>query len=254
VTTVPVLGSLEFPPVSHLFVWESWGAGFNKTALVMLIATVATMLIFVIGSSKGALVPSGLQNVAESGFEVVERSIAEEVMGHDGRRWSPYLSALFFFIFFCNICSIIPFIQFPATSRFGIPLMLALVTYVLMIYRGFRCQGLGYLKESLFPPGVPKPLYVLVTPIEFVSKFLVRPFSLSVRLFANLVAGHVLLTVSALMCSALWAKKWNVIFLPGPIFLGIAMTAFEVLVAVLQAYIFTILTAVYINESEHAAH
>src|SRR4029078_727924 len=106
--------------------------------------------------------------------------------------------------------SIIPFIQFPATSRFGIPLMLALITYVLMIYRGFRCQGLGYLKESLFPPGVPKPLYVLVTPIEFVSKFLVRPFSLSVRLFANLVAGHVLLTVSALMCSALWAKKWNV--------------------------------------------
>jgi F-type H+-transporting ATPase subunit a len=251
---VPVLGALEFPPVSHIFVWDDWGLGFNKTALVMLFATLLTLGLFVIGGRRRALVPVGLQNVAEAGFDAIEKNIAEEVMGHEGRKWAPFFAAQFFFIFFCCIFSIIPGIQFPATSRFGVTLLLALITYVLMIFIGIKAQGLHYFKESLFPPGVPKALYILVTPIELISKFLVRPFSLAVRLFANMVAGHVLLTVSALMCAALWQAKWNVIFLPGPLFLGIAMTAFEMLVAVLQAYIFTVLTAVYINESLHAEH
>jgi F-type H+-transporting ATPase subunit a len=253
--TVPVLGALEFPPVSHLFVWPSFGPlGFNKVALVMLISTVCTCTLFLLGSRKRALVPAGVQNVAESSFEMIEQSIADEVMGHDGKKWAPYFTALFFFIFFCNICSIIPVIQFPATSRFGVTAMLALITYACMIVVGVKVHGPKYFIQQIFPPGVPKPLYVLVTPIEFVSKFLVRPFSLAVRLFANLVAGHVLLTVAALMCAALWSTKWNVIFLPGPIALGIAMTLFEVLVAVLQAYIFTILTAVYVAESYSHEH
>jgi F-type H+-transporting ATPase subunit a len=254
--TVPVLGALEFPPVSHLFVWPEFfdGTGFNKTALVLLISTVATCALFLLGGRKRALVPSGIQNVAEASFEMVETSIADEVMGHDGKKWAPYFTALFFFIFFANICSIIPVIQFPATSRFAITGLLAIVTYLCMIVVGVKVHGPKYFVNQIFPPGVPKPLYILVTPIEFVSKFLVRPFSLAVRLFANLVAGHVLLTVAALMSAALWSTKWNVVFLPGPILLGIAMTLFEVLVAVLQAYIFTILTAVYVAESYSHEH
>ena len=250
-----VLGALEFPPVSHLFVWDEWGPlGFNKVTLVMLFSTVLTLGLFLLGGRRRALVPTGVQNLAETGYELVERSIGEEVMGHAGRRWAAFLCSFFFFIFFCNIFSVIPPIQFPATSRFGLTLLLAIITYVVMIAVGIAHGGLSWLKATLFPPGVPKALYFLVTPIEFVSKFLVRPFSLAVRLFANMVAGHVLLTVSALMCAALWQAKWNVIFLPGPLFLGIAMTAFEVLVAVLQAYIFTILTAVYIGGAQHPEH
>jgi F-type H+-transporting ATPase subunit a len=253
--TVTLLGALEFPPVSHLFVWPAFGpAGFNKTALVCLISTVCTSALFMLGSRKRALVPSGIQNVAEAGYEMVEKSIAEEVMGHDGKKWAPYFTALFFFIFFCNICSIIPVIQFPATSRFAITGLLAVITYLLMIGVGVKTHGPKYFINQIFPPGVPKPLYILVTPIEFVSKFLVRPFSLAVRLFANLVAGHVLLTVSALMCAALWQASPKAAFLPGPILLGISMTLFEVLVAVLQAYIFTILTAVYLAESASHEH
>jgi F-type H+-transporting ATPase subunit a len=253
--TVPLLGALEFPPVSHLFVWPSFGpAGFNKTALVLAISTVCTCTLFLLGSRKRALVPSGIQNVAEAGFEMVEKSIAEEVMGHDGKKWAPYFTALFFFIFFANICSIIPVIQFPATSRFAVTGLLAVTTYLLMIIVGVKTHGPRYFVDQIFPPGVPKALYILVTPIEFVSKFLVRPFSLAVRLFANLVAGHVLLTVSALMSAALWQANVKAVFLPGPILLGISMTLFEVLVAVLQAYIFTILTAVYIAESASHEH
>jgi F-type H+-transporting ATPase subunit a len=123
-----------------------------------------------------------------------------------------------------------------------------------MIFVGFRSQGPRYFTNAIFPPGVPKALYILVTPIEFVSKFLVRPFSHMVRLFANLMAGHILLTTFALLTAALWLAKWNAVFLPLPFLMGVAMLGFELLVAVLQAYIFTILAAVYIGESLHPEH
>jgi F-type H+-transporting ATPase subunit a len=246
--------ALEVPPVSHLFEWKAFGAGFNKTAIVMVLATLCVLFLFGIASSKKALVPVGVQNVAEAGLDLVEKNIAEEVMGHAGRKWAPYLSALFFFIFFCNIWSIIPFVQFPATSRFALTALLAVLTWLIMLFMGFKKQGLAYLGHIVWPPSVPWPLRLLVGPIEFVSIILVRPFSLSVRLFANLVAGHVLLTVAGIMSAALWTSDLKALALPGPVFLGIAMTGFEVLVAVLQAYIFTILTAVYINESIHPEH
>ena len=257
---MPVLGALEFPPVSHLFVWpEFWeGTGFNKTALVLLISTVCTCTLFLLGSRKRALVPAGVQNVAESSFEMIEQSIADEVMGHDGKKWAPYFTALFFFIFFCNICSIIPVIQFPATSRLAIPLFLALLTWVIFIVVGFKHQGPGYIWHSINPSGVPTALKFLVVPIEFFSIFLMRPFSLAIRLFANMTAGHVLLAIFAIMTHELLIvhnSGWfQVAFSPLPFFGLIAFTAFEVLVSVLQAYIFTILTAVYISESIHPEH
>jgi F-type H+-transporting ATPase subunit a len=199
-------------------------------------------------------VPSGVQNVAEAGLELVEKNIALEVMGHEGRRFTPFLAALFYWILFMNLFGLVPLVQLPAASRMAIPMFLALLVYVLMWGFGFKAQGPRYLTNSIFPPGVPKFLYVLVTPIELVSKFVVRPFSHAVRLFANLMAGHILLTTFALLTAALWIAKWNVIFLPLPFAMGVAMTGFEVLVAALQAYIFTILAAVYLNESLHPDH
>lgn len=253
------------PNVNELFEWKGLFfkhndlLEFNKTAAMAFISTAICIGIFVMGSRKRALVPTGMQNVAELSYEAIEKNVAVEVMGaHEGKRWAPFLATMFFFIFFINIWSTVPFVYFPATSRMAIPVMLALVTYVTFIVVGFKHQGPRYIFNSIFPPGVPKFLYVLVTPIELVSKFIVRPFSLAVRLFANMTAGHVLLAIFAIMTNELIIEHpsgvFQIAFGPLPFFALVAMTAFEFLVALLQAYIFTILTAVYINESLHAEH
>ena len=252
------------PNVNELFEWKgilfqhTWYE-VNKTAIMALISTLICIVLFWYGSRKRAMVPTGLQNVAELGYETIEGMVAVEVMGEEtGKKWAPFLATLFFWIFFINIWSTVPFVYFPATSRIAIPIFLALQTWVIFIFTGFKHQGVGYIKNSLFPPGVPKALYLLVTPIEFVSKVFVRPFSLAVRLFANMTAGHVLLAIFCIMTSELFIEHPSGLFqIPLgilPFFALIAMTAFEFLVAVLQAYIFTILTAVYVNESIHPEH
>jgi F-type H+-transporting ATPase subunit a len=179
-------------------------------------------------------------------------------MGDEGKKWTPFFATMFFWIFFINIWSIVPGIYFPATSRLAIPLFLALVSWATFIVTGFVKQGPKYFFANINPPGVPFALKFLVVPIEFFSKYLVRPFSLAVRLFANMTAGHVLLAIFAIMTNELLVVRnsglYQVVFAPLP-FLGlVAFTGFELLVAVLQAYIFTILTAVYINESVHPEH
>jgi F-type H+-transporting ATPase subunit a len=258
-----VLGEL-LPNVNELFQWKgilfqhTWYE-VNKTAIMALVSTVMCIILFFVGSRKKKMVPTGLQNVAELGYETVEGMIAVEVMGEEtGRKWAPFLATLVFWIFFINIWSTVPFVYFPATSRIAIPIYLALQTWVIFIFTGFKHQGIHYIKNSLFPPGVPKALYILVTPIEFVSKVFVRPFSLAVRLFANMTAGHVLLAIFAIMTSQLIIDHNSGAFqIPLgilPFFALVAMTAFEFLVAVLQASIFTILTAVYVNESIHPEH
>lgn len=151
----------------------------------------------------------------------------------------------------------VPFVYYPGTSRIALPLMLALVSYFTFIIVGFIKQGPLYIFKAIFPPGVPKALYILVTPIEFISKFLVRPISLAVRLFANMFAGHILLALFVTMCSELVAHNsgWYQVPLAILPLLGLLfMTAFELLVAFLQAYIFTTLTAVYIAESSSEEH
>lgn len=254
-----VLAELFPKGISPLFEWGSFGPlGINKTVVMAFVSTAICLVIFLWGSRKRALVPVGLQNVSEAGYEAVEQNISVEVIGgEDGRKWTPFLASMFFFIFFINIWSIVPGIQFPATSRIAIPIMLALVTWVVFIATGFKHQGPLYPIKACAPSGVPKALLPLVFVIELFSKFLVRPFSLAVRLFANMVAGHVLLTVFAVMCQELLKHHsgiYQVFFIPFPFAGLIFMTAFELLVALLQAYIFTMLTAVYIAESAHPDH
>ncbi|MDQ1380930.1 MAG: F-type H+-transporting ATPase subunit a [Actinomycetota bacterium] len=252
-----LLLAVDVPPISHVTIWGSGPLGFNKTAAIYLFATLATILLFVLGTRrKDALVPSGiLQNSAESGVAFVRNQIIMQTMGTDGLRYLPYLTALFFFIFFSNITEIIPFVQFPANARFGMPLVLALLTWVIFNVVGVVKQGpLHYLKNSLVPPGVPKAILPLVMIIELVSTFLVRPFSLMVRLFANMLAGHLILVTFGALCAALFAAKVTVVILPFSFLLLVAMTGFEILVSFLQAFIFTILTAVYIDSSMHPSH
>lgn len=259
---VPVLADL-LPNVNELFEFRGFFGQhtfyeFNKTALLAFVSTFICIALFYVGSRKRAMVPTGIQNVAEIGYETVEEQVAVQVMGvDDGKKWTPFLATLFFWIFFINIWSTVPFVYFPATSRMAIPLYLALQTWVIFIFVGFKHQGLGYFR-NVVPSGVPFALLFLVVPIEIISKYFIRPFSLAVRLFANMAAGHVLLAVFCIMTSELIIHHdsgiWQIPLGILPFFALIAMTTFELLVAVLQAYIFTILTAVYINESLHAEH
>ncbi len=247
----------EFPPIDELFRWkdivfEDTPFAINKTSLLVLISSALILLIFIGASRKMKMVPSGMQNVVESTYEFVDKGITRDVIGNDATRFTPFLGSLFLFVLFLNIWEIVPGLQFPPTSRIAIPLFLALMVYVLYWFLGFKHQGMKYLTGHLFPPGVPWPLYILLTPIEFIQIAVVRPFSLAVRLFANMMAGHILLTALALL-TAYALKNAPIIFL-GPFALSVGVTAFELLVGFLQAYIFTLLTAVYIADSLHPEH
>tara|TARA_B110000014_G_C20126454_1_gene600541 strand:+ start:2990 stop:3649 length:660 start_codon:yes stop_codon:yes gene_type:complete len=217
-------------------------------------AVVITAAIFLsAGRKKTSLVPVGVQHVAEAGVNFIEESVVMETIGPEGKKYMPFLTTMFFFILFSNIFEVIPGIQFPANSRMAVPITLALVVWLIYNFVGIRSQGLvGYFKNSLFPPGVPKALYLIVTPIELVSTFVVRPFSLAIRLWANMVAGHLLLVTFAILTAALWDATY--VGAVAPFAMLILMTGFEILVSVLQAFIFTILTAVYIGGSLHPAH
>jgi F-type H+-transporting ATPase subunit a len=249
--------ALDVPPISHVTIWGNGPLGLNKTIVIYGFATVMTIILFAVGTrKKDALVPAGFfQNTAESGVAFVRNQIILQTMGTDGLYWLPYLTTLFFFIFFSNITEIIPAIPFPANARFAMPMVLALATWVFFNVIGIKRQGgLTYLKNSLVPPGVPAALLILVVPIEFISTFLVRPFSLMVRLFANMLAGHLILVTFATLTAALFAKSFTIVIFPFSFALLVAMTGFEILVSFLQAFIFAILTAVYIGGSMHPEH
>jgi F-type H+-transporting ATPase subunit a len=257
---VTLLGQLDFPPISHLtrwpdFLFEGTAYAINKTVLIYLASVVITMAFFFAAGRKAQLVPRGVQNMAESSIEFVREGIILQTIGPEGMRYLPFLTTMFFFIFFANIFEVVPFIQFPGNASFAVPLILAGLVWIIFNVVGIVKQGpFGYLKTSLFPPGVPKALYILVTPIEFVSTFLVRPFSLAIRLFANMLAGHLILATFALLCAALFSATLLVAILPFSFGLLIALTGFEILVAGLQAFIFTILTGVYVGSSIHPEH
>jgi len=226
----------------------------NRVSGLMSLAGSIVIVLFVVAFRRPKIVPSGLQNLLEAVVEFVRNGIALEVMGPAGLPWVPLLTAMFFFIFVNNIFGILPFVNFPTTSRMAIPLMLALLTYVLFIVAGVRAQGLRYFKSALILPGVPFALHFLLVPIEFVSTFLVRPLTLSVRLAANMIAGHLILTLFFLGTAYLALQPKTLVLAVPTFALTIFLVAFEVLVAILQAYIFTILTAVYIGGAIHPEH
>ena len=251
-----VLVALKFPPIGELVKWPAIFGGINKVGLICLTATVLTLVLFFVAGSNKSLVPSGVQNLVESVIDFVTDGIILQTMGPEGLPYLWYLTTLFFFIFFCNIFEIIPLIQFPATARMAVPLILALTTWVMYIAVGFKRHGFKYISASVKPPGVPFALLFLIVPIEFLSTFIVRPFSLAVRLFANMLAGHLLLVTFAVLTEALLGS--SIIFLKPvaalPLAMDIAITGFEAFVAILQAFIFTILTAVYLGSSIHVEH
>jgi len=250
--------ALKFPEMYEILVWKDLFPTFNKISLIAVMAVVISTVIFLLAARQDHNeAPRGVRNLAESIVEFIENGVIMQTMGRDGLGWTPFLLSMFLFIYLCNVPGIIPFLQMPATARMAVPLFLALLVWVIYNATGIKHQGFGgYFKSTLFPPGVPKALYILVTPIEFISAIIVRPFSLAVRLFANMMAGHILLVTFAVLSEALFQAKDKVLIPVGilPMFMLIFLTGFEVLVAFLQAYIFVILTAVYIGGAAHPEH
>jgi len=254
------LAALEFPSIGHLVEWEGLflkGTPFevNKVVILMWLSAIIVFMLFWVGGRSAKLVPAGVQNIVESTVEFVRKDIILQTIGPQGMAWTPFLTTLFFFILICNIWEVIPGIQFPVNARMALPFFMAMLVWVLYNYVGIKSQGFGkYFKSVVIPPGVPKLLLPLVALIEFISTFFVRPFSLMVRLFANMLAGHLLLVTFAVLTSALFTKTFLAVILPLPFAMLVLVTGFEILVAVLQAFIFTILTAVYIGGAMNPEH
>src|ERR687891_540148 len=236
--------------------WDLFGVHFclDRGVLYMFLAAAIVIVLFVVAARGGSLVPRGVRNLVESIVDFIREEIAIQVIGQEGRPWVPFLTSMFAFILVGNLFGIIPGIQFRVNGRIGIRAFLALLVWVLFNLAGVRAQGASYFKTALFPPGVPAGMYILLTPIEFVSTFLLRPFTLAVRLLANMMAGHLILSIFFLGTAYLLAKPSTIPFAIPAFALSVGLTAFELLVAVLQAYIFTILTAVYIAGAVHPEH
>ncbi len=236
-----------FPPVIF---FEGTNFEINRIILIRFLAVALILLVFWLGTRKMRIVPGRGQSVIEMALDFVRVNIAEDLLGKkDGKRFLPLITTIFFMILAMNLAGIVPFLNIAGTSVIGVPLVLALVSYVAFIYAGVKKSPSKFFKNALFPPGVPWPLYIIVTPIEFVSAFILRPVTLTLRLLMNMVVGHLLLVLffSATQFFFFNADGFFKLFGLGTLAFGFVFTLFEILVAVLQAYVFALLTAVYIQ-------
>ncbi|WP_245612486.1 F0F1 ATP synthase subunit A [Actinotalea ferrariae] len=242
-----------FPPA---IAFEGTIFEFNRISLVRWIAVIALVALFWAVASRARLVPGRAQSVAEIGLDFVRVNIAEEVLGKQhARPYVPMLTTMFFAIFFLNVTGIVPGLNIPSNSVVAVPLLLAAAAFVAFVWAGIKAHGVvGYLRTSLFPSGVPWPLYVILTPIEIISTFILRPLTLTVRLMANMLAGHLLLVTFFMLTNYLFFEAAGAVKAVGLLTFGaaFAFTVFELFISALQAYIFTLLTAVYINLSQEA--
>jgi len=222
----------------------------NRIVLIRLLAVLVLFLVFYFGTRKMTVVPGRFQGVIEMALDLVRNGIAINVLGEkDGKRFLPIITSIFFIVLFMNLTGVIPGLNIAGTSVIGMPLVLALVAYGAFIYAGLKKHPGAFLKNSLFPSGVPWPLYIIVTPIEFVSTFVLRPVTLTLRLLMNMVVGHFLLVLffSSTHFFFLYSGDIQALFGVGTVVLSIVFTFFEIFIAILQAYVFALLTAVYLQ-------
>jgi F-type H+-transporting ATPase subunit a len=215
---------------------------YTNSALWMTIAVALTTALFAVGMRRRAMVPGRLQSVAELAYQFVANMVRDTV-GSEGRRYFPFVFTLFMFILFGNLLGMVPY-SFTFTSHIIVTFAMAISVFAGVTILGFVRHGLGFL-HFFVPPGVSVLLWPLMIPIEIIS-YLARPISLSVRLFANLTAGHTMLKVFAGFVVSL-----GVIAGVAPFAFVVALTALEFLIAFLQAYVFAILTCFYINDAVH---
>jgi F-type H+-transporting ATPase subunit a len=224
---------------------------FTNSALFMAITVVGIWALLVGGSSARALVPGRIQSIAELSYEFVANTI-ESTAGKEGMRFFPFVFTLFMFILVANVIGLVPY-TFTVTSHIIITASLALLVFLTVIVYGFYRNGLGFFRLFV-PHGIPIYILPLIVFIEVLS-FLSRPISHSVRLFANMLAGHITLKVFASFVTLLGGLGIaGVVGATLPLILVVALTALELLVAFLQAYVFAILTCIYLNDAIHPGH
>jgi F-type H+-transporting ATPase subunit a len=227
----------------------------NRTVLLEFLAMILVAVVFLVGFRRPTVVARGLQGVIEGLYEFITRDVVQAVMGREGAMWQPYLMVLFAFAFAVSILEVVPGLQFPVSSRIAVPAFLAIGSWLIYNYAGISKKGfLRYFRDVMFPAGVPWPAYFLLTPIELATALVLRPFTLAIRLFANFLAGHVLLVVFLLATAYLVVTPITIPFALGALVMAVLVVALEVFVAVVQAYVFTILTAVFINLATAEEH
>jgi F-type H+-transporting ATPase subunit a len=255
--TGTVLAATFHPPTTKDFVFDCYvsfdiaGIEFCINFIVALIvaATLLYVLLFYFAFRQPSVVPGKLQSLMEMGVGFVREQIVAPMLGPAADRFLPLLATFFFFILFMNIFEVAPWVNFAATSRVAIPLGLALVSWITYNAVGIMKHGFfGYLKFTCYIAAAPWWIQPLMIPIEFISNIVIRPITLTIRLAANFVAGHFLLALAFLGTEFFLLngpKTWILLGVSVP--MSIVLVAFEVFVALLQAFIFAILSASYIG-------
>ena len=232
----------------HLFGLD---VSFTNASLFMLLVVGVVSIVMLIGTSQRSIVPGRLQSAAEMSYEFVASTVKMSA-GTEGMKFFPLIFTVFMFILACNLLGLLPF-SFSITSQLVITFALAIVVILVVLAVGFSRHGLHFLKLFV-PSGVTIWLLPFIVVIEVIS-FLIRPITLSVRLFANMLAGHITLKVMAgFVAALLGAGVATWIVAPLPFLANVVLLGFELFVAVLQAYIFTILSCVYLNDAFHPGH
>ncbi|MER2093448.1 MAG: F0F1 ATP synthase subunit A [Saccharopolyspora rectivirgula] len=246
------------PPGPESVIFPPFAGGVTKPMVLLVLSIVIIGVFFWAALRKSSVVPGKLQFAAESVYDFARNTIGRDMIaGKDLRPYLPLLVTVFTFILVNNVFGFVPFLQLPTMSNPGIPYGIAVLVWLVYNGAGIARHGAaGYLKHQTWPPGVPGWIRPLVTPLEFISNVLVRPLTLSLRLFANMFAGHLVLLVFTLGGEYLLLHAGAIGMVAGPLalVLGVVLSFFELMIQFLQAYIFTMLTASYIGgalEEEH---
>lgn len=231
------------------------GLQITKPMVLAVVCMAIVLLFFWTAFRKPAIVPRGMQNVGEIGLMFVRDQIIRPQMGKKGDKYLPFIMAIFFFVWIMNIMGIIPLIEFPSMARIAYPAAIALMVWVTYVTLGIKHQGpIGYFKNMMVPAGAPWWILPLLSPIELFSNILVRPFTLTIRLFANMLSGHLLLLVFGLATWYLFSASVGLLFSVTSLVMTIILTLLEVLIQALQAFIFATLTAFYFADAMSSSH
>ena len=245
----PSIENFYFKPIFSLGVVH-----ITKPMALAVISGAIVLGFFAYAFRSPKLIPRGAQNLGEMGVLFVRDQILRPQLGKAGDKYLPFLVSIFFFVWIMNIFGIIPFIDFPATSRIAFPFGLAMVVWITFLTVGIRTKGVGrYFKEIAVPKGAPWWILPLLAPIELLSNIFVRPFTLTIRLMANMLAGHLLLLVFGIASWYLFSASIGLLYATTSFLVTIILTGLEVLIQLLQAFIFTTLTAYYLADAS-ASH
>lgn len=240
-------------------IFDLGALGVTKPMVLVLLSAVVIVGAFYAMSRKAEVVPGRLQFAGETVYGFIRNSIARDSIGsQDYMRFVPYLFTVFLFVLVNNFFGVVPVLQFPTMSHIGYAIAIAGVTWALYNGAGVARHGfVGYLKHETVPTGITGPILLMLVPLEFFSNIIVRPFTLALRLFATMFAGHLLILLFSLGAQFLLFHSENALALPAGVLsvvLAIAISFLDMLIMFLQAYVFTLLSAMYIGEAVADEH